>query len=257
MTKKQRILLVDDEMDSILALKDVLEDKGFETELVDNGTKAVERAGQQEFDIILMDIKMTGMNGVEAYRKIKQRCRENGTAVIMMTAYSVKGLVEEAIMEGVYAVLRKPLDIDELLNTMRQAVEGAMILVVEDDADVSESIKDLLEVKGYMVTVAPSGEEAVEYAKRHTEDIILLDIGLPGMNGLETYLEIKKLNPNPITLMVTAFRGEVDDMVEKAIEEGVHTCLYKPLAPEKLLEIIADLAQKKRKGASHGPVDIQ
>ena len=248
MSKRGKILIVDDERDSIEGLKDILEDNNFEVDAVDDGQKAVQRLKQTVFDIILLDIKMPVMDGVETYKQIKDICKIKGTAVIMMTAYSLEEMVKEAIHDGVYAILRKPLNVEELLDTISQSKEGALVLVVEDDFEVAESIKYLLEDNGYRVNIMSSGEAAVEYAKKHTQDIILLDVKLPVMNGLETYLKIKEINPNSVAIMMTAYREEVDDIVKQALKNSVYTCLYKPLDPKSLLEIVGKLAEKKRKG---------
>jgi len=248
MSKRGKILIVDDERDSIEGLKDILEDNNFEVDAVDDGQKAVQRLKQTVFDIILLDIKMPVMDGVELYKKIKEICKSQGTVVIMMTAYSVDELMKEAIHEGVYAIFRKPLNVEELLDTIRQAKEGALVLVVEDDPETAKSIKYLLEDNGYRVNVVSSGEAAVEYAKKHTQDIILLDVKLPVMNGLEAYLKIREINPHSVAIMMTAYREEVDEIVRQALDNSAYTCLYKPLDPPSLLKIVGKLAEKKRKG---------
>ncbi len=210
-----------------------MEDYGFDVEIVHSGEDAIGRVKEETYQVILLDIKMPVMNGVEVYKRVKGMCHEKGTAVIMMTAYSVDELISDAIKRGVYAVLRKPLDINEVLDVIKQAKEGALILIVEDDPAVSESLKNLLEDNGFRVVVMASGEKAVEYAKKNTEDIVFLDIKLPVMSGLEAYLRMKEYNPNMIALIMTAYRDEVSDIVDQALKSDCYACLYKPMNPKK------------------------
>ncbi|MFQ5800760.1 MAG: response regulator, partial [Candidatus Hydrothermarchaeales archaeon] len=72
---------------------------------------------KRHFDAVLMDIKMPGMGGIEAFRKIKEVDKK--TKVIMMTAYAVDDLVAEALKEGASSVVHKPLDLDKLITLVR------------------------------------------------------------------------------------------------------------------------------------------
>jgi len=108
------VLIVDDDIGMCETTSDVLSAWGYRVEFAENGFKAVEKAREIEFDVILMDIKMEGMNGVETYKEIKRIIPK--TSVIMMTAYSVEELVREALEEGASTVLYKPIDMGELIR---------------------------------------------------------------------------------------------------------------------------------------------
>jgi len=245
---KIRILLVDDEIDTLESLKDVLEDHNFNVKTLQSGAETVEYVRRNIFDVILMDIKMPVMDGVLTYRKIKKICKENKTTVILITAYFLDDLIREAIHDGVYAILRKPINFNQLFRTIRQAKEGALVLIVEDVNAGSEGLRDILLDEGFMVKVVSSGEAAVEWAKKNTQDIILLDAHLPRMNGLETYLKLKQINPNPISIMMATDRQETAGIVDEALRQSAYTCLQKPLDPGSLVPMIKDLAKRKREG---------
>jgi CheY-like chemotaxis protein len=97
----------------------------------------------------------------------------------------------------------------------------------------------MLETIGYKAEVVPSGEEAVEYLKDNTVDLILLDMIMdPGMNGLETYERIIEIHPDQKAVIVSGF-AETDD-VKKAQELGAGKYLKKPLTLERLGPIIKE-----------------
>ncbi len=113
---KQRILVVDDERNMRTTLADILTDEGFEVSTAESGEKAVKICKHQPFDAVLMDVRMPGIDGIEAFRRIRRQGHE--ARVIMMSAYSVEHLIEETLEEGVVAFLRKPLDAAQLLELL-------------------------------------------------------------------------------------------------------------------------------------------
>jgi len=117
---KIKVLVVDDLRSIRLTLGGILEDEGYNVVLAENGYQAIEAAKQTTFDLIFMDIKMPGINGVQTFREIKKINPE--AVVIMMTAYSVEDLVREALGEGAYAVVYKPFDIEKIVSIIESAV---------------------------------------------------------------------------------------------------------------------------------------
>lgn len=244
---KASILVVDDNANLARTTAMILNRKGYAVTTAGDGGEALEKAGHQAFDIILMDIKMPVMNGVETYKQIKSIRPD--AAVIMMTAYAVEDLIQEALAEGAYGVLHKPLDIERvmvLINEARQARQGALILVVDDDPSMGTTLKNILDRRGYQVAVAHSGEEAISVARQTAHDILLIDIKLPVINGLETYLGIKDINPEAVAIFMTAYRQEVSDLVKEALRNNAYTCLYKPLDIEELLNLISEIWNQKQ-----------
>ncbi len=117
-----RVLLVDDNRTLCKTMSYILERKGYEVQIAGDGDAAIERVREQAFDLILMDIKMPDLNGVETYRRIKD-IRPDVT-VLMMTAYAVPDLVQAALKEGAIAVIYKPFDMEDLLKKIGQLVNG-------------------------------------------------------------------------------------------------------------------------------------
>jgi len=70
---------------------------------------------------------------------------------------------------------------------------------------------------------------------------------LPTINGLETYLAIKEINPEAVVIMMTAYRPEVTELVEEALDSNAYTCLYKPLDMEELVRLVDEIRERQQK----------
>jgi len=253
MGEQASILIVDDNVSQCKTMSFILERKGYTVTIANDGPEAIEKVEERPFDIILMDIKMPLMDGVETYRRIKKIRPE--AVVMMMTAYAVEDLVQQALEEGAYGIVYKPLDIERVIAIIEEARttrEGALILVVDDDPATCITLRNILTRNRYEVGVAHTGEEAIAMAQEAAYDIILVDVKLPTINGLETYLAIKKVSPQTVAIMITAYRQEVADLVEEALRNHAYTCLYKPLDMEELLGLVDKIRKRKRELVSAG-----
>ncbi|MEI7751959.1 MAG: response regulator [Candidatus Omnitrophota bacterium] len=239
MPEKTTVLVVDDEVNICSTLAKILELKGYEVAQAESGSSAVQMFRNRAFDVVLMDIRMPGMNGVEACKEMKKIKPE--TAVILMTAFTMDEILHEALREGAYAVVHKPLDMDTVTNMIEKARDGLFITVVDDDREISRVMKFHLEKKGYSVTTCCSPQEAITVAKGRRQDIFFIDIRLPSLNGLETYLELKKIDPNIVAVLMTAHRGEADELIRRAIKQGVYTCLYKPFDMKQVIDVVGEI----------------
>jgi DNA-binding NtrC family response regulator len=117
---KTNILVVDDLRSIRLTLGGILEDEGYKVVLAEDGYQAIEMVRQTPFDLVFMDIKMPGINGVQTFREVKKIDPE--AVVIMMTAYSLEDLVMEALREGAYGVVYKPFDVDKIVSIIDSAL---------------------------------------------------------------------------------------------------------------------------------------
>jgi two-component system response regulator HydG len=247
MEEKASILIVDDNVSLGRTMSFVLGHKGYAVTTAKDGPEAIERVRKNPFDMIFMDIKMSPMNGVETYRRIKKIRPE--AVVMMMTAYAVEELVQKALQEGAYGITYKPLDIERMVAVIeeaREAKEGALILVVDDYPQICITLRNILIKRGYEVGIAHTGEEAIAMAQGRAYDIVFIDVKLPTINGLETYLAIKEINPEAVAIVMTAYRQEVADLVEEALRNHAYTCLYKPLDMEEVLKLVDEIWERKR-----------
>ncbi len=112
-----KVLIVDDDTTGVETLSNVLEIKGYRVDAAYGGMEALEKIGRTNFDFVLLDLKLPDINGVETFRKIKKV--KDGLKVVIMTAYSLPHLIQEARKEGALAILTKPLNIDKLLSLLK------------------------------------------------------------------------------------------------------------------------------------------
>ena len=121
-TNERNILIVDDEKEVRDLLHDVLTEEGYLVEEAENGYKAVEKVKENHFDIIFLDIKMSGMNGVEAYKIIREI--DPRVTVVIVTAHSslVEQLIKGAVKKGIYEVIYKPFKIDKIIETVERII---------------------------------------------------------------------------------------------------------------------------------------
>ncbi len=242
MAETANILVVDDNQDLLETFSMILRRRGFQVDTAENGVSAVDKFKAQHFDIILMDIVMPEMNGVEAFRKIREM--SPGATVILMTAYSEDELIKAALDEGVHCVVHKPISIDKMIATIKEAAVQQPVLIVDDDEDMLATMTRALESKGYEVLAASSGEEAVAMVKDKACHVAFIDIRLPLMNGLETCLKLKQIHSGIVTIMMTGYREEVKDLVDRALAASAFTCLYKPFDPLEALDLLGELGEK-------------
>ncbi len=119
MNEKGSVLIADDNEYLCKTLSFILDRKGYTPTTTHEGSDAIRQTEEKPFDLTLIDIRMPLMNGVEAFKKIK-RLRPKA-AVVMMTAYSVEELVQEALEEGAFGIVYKPLDIDRVISLIEEA----------------------------------------------------------------------------------------------------------------------------------------
>jgi two-component system, NtrC family, response regulator HydG len=255
---KDEILLVDDNEEFLDSTKDVLEDEGYKIFTATKGEDAIRLVRERPFKVILMDIKMPGLSGVETFIEMKKSNPD--VRVIMVTAYSVESLMRQALKEGAYAVLKKPLNMSMLLNEIGIIIKserGGLILLADDDQALCDNLESILNEEGYKVIPAYDGEEAVKKAETCPFDILLIDMKLPVLNGLEVYRRIKKIKPNTVAVIITGYAQEMDALIKQMLLENAYTYLEKPLDMKKLLELIKHIDNAKRSGAYKKPAGEQ
>ncbi len=122
-------------------------------------------------------------------------------------------------------------------------MNGLRVLIVDDNRDLADGLADLLELEDHEVEVAYRGEDALERYREGRFDLTFLDVKLPGINGLEVFSEIRRIDPDARVVMMTGYR--VDQLLQRAIDDGVLKVLRKPFAIE---EVLAAIAEVRREG---------
>ena len=127
---------------------------------------------------------------------------------------------------------------------MSEPETGSNILLVEDDTRLARVVREFLEMSGYIVSVEPRGDRAENRILDENPDLVILDIMLPGQNGLAVCRSVRDRYPGPI-LMLTALGEELDEV--SGLEMGADDYLVKPVKPRRLLARIQSLLRRTKR----------
>ena len=122
-------------------------------------------------------------------------------------------------------------------------MERVRVLLVEDDDDNRELMTEVLETAGYQVVTAASGREALRKLSEQPTDVVVTDVGMPGMGGLEVARAAKKIAPSVPVVVVTGYAERED--IESARGREVDAVLVKPVDPDLLTASLADLVKSR------------
>lgn len=211
MTEDARVLVVDDEPMVCLALTNWLEEENYFAQAVEDGPQAVKAVREENWDIVLLDLRMPGMDGMEVLKQVKEIAPQ--TVVIMMTAYaSIPGAVQ-AMQEGAYDYIVKPLDVDQLTLMLKRIVEHQQLIT-----------------------------ENILLRKRLTEQYEYEDIIGRSEAMQEVFSMIKAVTDTNATVLITGETGTGKELVARAIHSN-SSQRYGPFVatscgalPETLLE---------------------
>ncbi len=128
------------------------------------------------------------------------------------------------------------------------------ILIVDDDDELRSNLSEILRAKGYHTDEASSGEEAVKRAASENFDIVLLDLMMPGVSGMDVLVELGKIKPKTKVIMITAF-ATIDNAVE-AIKKGASDYISKPFKIEELNVTIRQVMEEARFDMSIKKLDL-
>ena len=157
-----KILVIDDEKSIRNTLKDILEYEKFEVALAENGNEGLEMFGNDSFDVVLCDIKMPEMDGIEVLEKIFETGKE--VQVIMISGHGNIDTAVEAIKKGAYDFIEKPLDLNRLLITIRNAMDKSTLITetrtlkkkVNKAYEMVGESPEMIKVKEMIEKVAPT-----------------------------------------------------------------------------------------------------
>jgi CheY-like chemotaxis protein len=234
------ILLVDDDVDICANMADILSEQGYRVDVAHEGTTALELLRRRPYDVVLLDFRMPGMDGVTLCREI-QRVR-SGVVPMLISAYAGGDTARDAVAAGAWQVLAKPVDVTRLMGLVDQAVGQPLVLIVDDDLDLCTSLRDVLREHGFRVCIAHDESEAIGRL-RQTTRVVLLDLRLPGRDGAAVFRRVREANPSARVVLITGYRDELGPVVGGLLAEGVDAVHYKPFDIPRLLEVLGHLAE--------------
>lgn len=237
---KPRLLIVDDEQDICANLADIFGDLGYEVQVAYDGPSALEMAKRETFDVALLDLRMPEMDGLELFKRLKDVSQ--GTAAIIITAYASSDTARDAVEAGAWGLMSKPVDVQALFETIEDALGQPVVLLVDDDCELCESLRDILLQRKYRVCVAHDIPEAKDQLHQQEFQIVLLDIKLPAGSGTELLQAIHAESPAARTILITGHRSEAEENIEQALSSGANAVCYKPFDVPGLLKTISSLS---------------
>ncbi|WP_020677879.1 response regulator [Geopsychrobacter electrodiphilus] len=238
-----KILVVDDDLRIVKTTCDILKIKGHEATAAYSGEEGVEQVGRERPDCVLMDIKMPGINGVAAMKRMQEIAP--GLPIILVSAYATDDLLAEAKRAGAYAVLSKPLNFPMILSFLSLLRKEESILVVDDDPNFCKTLKDILNLRGFRVETEAEPGKVMGHLADDYKLAIVLDLKLGAVNGTDVLKEVRARYPTKPVVLVTGYRQEMGDSIEKGRSIGAYTCLYKPLEMDDLFRVIEEIRIKK------------
>jgi len=235
------ILLVEDDAQLRSMLGEMLR-RHYKVVESEDGLKALARLedGSPAVDLVVTDIAMPEMNGVELMRKLPE-----SLPVIVMSGYLSTFLGEMEVLKPA-AVLEKPFRQADLLREVRQVLAEAMhsgrILVVDDDAMVRSAVQLMLESAGYAVDAAIDGEDGLKRYSATPADLVVVDVFMPNMSGIELVDKLRELNPDVRVLVMSGVDArdglELEALTRSARVEGR---IGKPFGVSDLLRKVRDV----------------
>ncbi len=257
-SEKRRVLLIEDSVPTADQLTGYLEEQDIEVSLGQRGDEAVELARTLKPDLILLDLLLPGLNGWAVLAQLKAQpdlCRIPVVVVSVVdepaaakAAGAAAHLLKPVTRPALGAVLQKTFSASAPEKGGPTADAGRIRLLLAEDNEANiEAIGGYLEAKGFEVMVARNGYEALTMAREQPPDVILMDIQMPEMNGLEATRRLRrepKTARTPI-LALTALAMPGDE--ERCMEAGVDAYMAKPVSPRKLIEKILSLIQEEGK----------
>jgi two-component system sensor histidine kinase/response regulator len=262
------VLVVDDNSTNRRILGDTLKRWEMKPRLETSGEaglRALEEASHQgiPFALVLTDMQMPEMDGFSFVAKIRENPNFASVTVVMLTSGRQHGDVARGQELGVISQLSKPVARSELLIAVRQALgtlepkekttpttpsspvkpgEGVRILLAEDNKVNQRVAVRMLEKNGHLVVVAGTGYEALAALEREDFDLVLMDVQMPEMGGLEATVAIREREKStgdhlPIVAMTA---GAMQGDQEKCLAAGMDGYISKPVRAQELIEIVEE-----------------
>ena len=274
-TRRLRVLVVDDNSTNRHIVEEMVASWQMRPFSVDGARAALAALGDavgagDPFQLVLSDAMMPEMDGFALARTIKDDARFSNTRLIMLTSMGLSAGRVPTREAGVSAYLTKPVKQSDLLDTIlavlaprtvrpaaprrprrsstsRQAPPPIRVLVAEDNATNQKLVVTLFEQRKDTVVVAPNGREAVQRSGEQAFDVILMDVQMPEMSGLEATAAIRERERStgghvPIVAMTAhAMAGDR----ERCLEAGMDAYVSKPLRPYELLAAVDSLVASR------------
>jgi two-component system cell cycle response regulator len=247
-----KILVVDDNPTNLKLVSDVLEFEGYDILKAVDAEEAQVVLAATLPDLILMDIALPGMDGLTLTRKLKAEERTRGIRIVALTAFAMKGDDQKAFNAGCDGYITKPIDTRKLPDQVAgflarasgQSRRSRLKILVIEDHTLDLKLADLvLSTTGHDVSVAGAAEQALAAIKKDRPQLILLDLELPGMDGLVLVRQLKA-DPDTRDIHVVAVTCYPEQYPKAAVlAAGCDAYLLKPINTRELSDQLTAVAE--------------
>ncbi|MBN1485153.1 MAG: GAF domain-containing protein [Chloroflexia bacterium] len=246
------ILVVDDEVHICDLLRYQLEIAGYRVSTALDGEDALTMAWQEQPDLIILDIMMSGMDGFEVLEQLKTNRQ---TATIPVVISSIIAEEENLLAMGAVDFVPKPLNEIVLQETIERILsmqeDMGTVLVVDDDKDILGWLQRVLTEQGFQVQTAGDGEQALQAVASSPPDLILLDLRMPKMDGPEVikHLKLDQATQDIPIIVITASSVDKERDRVQILGMGAETFLTKPFTAEQLVQEIEHALRERMEAA--------
>jgi PAS domain S-box-containing protein len=261
----RRALVADDSPEARAALADMLRNLGMAVATATDAYAALsllEMAGRGAYDIVLLDVSMPGMRGAETAAQFKALPLGHAPAYVLATAGAsqaqdmgqpptgfdavvVKPITYTRLCDSLRQLLRgaanselKPLRADQAEACLMQNHRGARLLLAEDNPINQEVALELLGGLGFSIELAENGLQALDLARRNRYDLILMDVQMPLLDGLEAARAIRLLPQHKATPIVAMTASAFEEDRKRCLEAGMNDHIGKPVTPSALFSAL-------------------
>lgn len=235
------ILIVDDSLTIRVALRRELEKMGAIVKEASNGLQGLEKAKSQDFDLIITDIEMPGMDGFALCEKLKAHEQKKSIPIIILSSKEQEEDIERGFRLGISGYVPKSNAKEELAGCVREVFDrsvilrGRTILVVDDSTATRNLIEKALLQAGFNVIVAPNGARALKLLNHHLPDLILSDLHMPEMDGYHFCRSIHaNRRTSAIPFVIMSSDGDRASM-RRLLQYGASAYLVKPFNLHQLV----------------------
>jgi FixJ family two-component response regulator len=237
---KRIISVVDDDESTRNSTTLLIESLGFEAAGFESADSLLKSSQLEETSCLIIDVRMAGMNGLQLQSHLAAAGYK--IPIIFITAYDDKESRRRAMQAGAVAFLAKPFTADLLLQTVHSALpvqSGArrkLISLVDDDQSIRRTTTLLIQSFGYQAAAFESAESLLTSGQLQETSCLIVDVQMPGMNGLQLQRQLAASGYNIPIIFITAYDNK--ESRQQAMQAGAVAFLSKPFNDELLLETI-------------------
>lgn len=258
-----KILVVDDDPAVRDYLKEALELTGQTVITVPSGYDAIDYVRDHGVDLAYIDVVMPGIDGYETLKKMRDI--DPKISAVILSGNAVERLSESTLKKGVYASVTKPITLEQIeeINKAYEMVKGPIefiydnphgldmeklkassILIADDEEEIVKIVTECLRGEGFTrVDTARDGQEAITQFNKVKHDLVIVDIMMPRVSGIEVLRHVKALSPQSQVIIIT---GNADkNSAVTAVRLGAYDYIEKPFDLDSLARIVKRAVERR------------